>query len=86
MYLPLHAHLLEPTDDGIGDAFSYGLSVFAGLFYILLNFWGYWNNLKKLKKKNKPRTTKPLFRIESKAGSKPLCPTSKFCGKFAICK
>lgn len=50
MYLPLHAHLLEPTDDGIGDAFSYGLTVFAGLFYILLNFWGYWNNLKKFKK------------------------------------
>lgn len=37
--------LLEATDEGIGDIFAYASREFADLSYILLNFWGYFNNL-----------------------------------------
>lgn len=44
------ACLCKTTDEGIGDIFAYAFRVFVDLAYILLNFWGYFNNLRNLKK------------------------------------
>lgn len=44
---PCMTHLLE-----VADTFYYAFNVFADLSYILLNFWCYWNNLKKFKINN----------------------------------